>query len=65
VTNSVELLTEQVGVPVWTCVPVGAAAALNVVTIAADDDAAERPTTIIASAAIANIRFKIPPFFLR
>jgi hypothetical protein len=33
--------------------------------MAAEAAEAEKATTIIASAAIANIRFKIPPFFLR
>ena len=48
-------LTEQLGVPVWTCVPFGAAAGLNVVVA----EAAEAMTSSAdsASAAIAHMRF--------
>jgi hypothetical protein len=50
-------VTVQVGEPVWTCVPVGAAAALKVVTIAAEAATADSANTSIASAV------KIPNFF--
>jgi hypothetical protein len=42
--------TEQLGVPVWTCVPVGAAAGLNVVVIAPNATDAVRAISNIDSA---------------
>jgi len=60
--------TEQPMVPVWRCVPVGAAAGSMVVVMAAEAAEAEKATSIIASAAISPIFlmcFLFPCFLLR
>jgi hypothetical protein len=57
--------TVQPIAPACRCVPEGAFAGLMVVVTAATAPEAITKSATSASAAIANIRFKIPPFFLR
>jgi hypothetical protein len=57
VTNPVVELTEHVAVPRWKCVPVGAAAGLIVVVMAAEAAEADKATSIMAIAATSASRF--------